>query len=540
MAGMDNFSQQVQSGAQAPQQELPLAMRALAANPFQISLTALAGHNIGRFTNTMFEGGFLDTATGASGKRSAVKGFLGRRTGAYAGNVMQDNSAYAMGSAFRKNMPSFTGKMGKNFEQGGRKIKALAANSPMNPLAMRRFDSLARLAGDTSQKGIYTPFQATGMITEKVFNSKGKLGKAFRGRFADELSPTGQIGEGKTLYSGGVFGRINTMGKIMDYEKQVAAAARLPSGSANLTRAQSRVAVRGEKAAAKLAKLDQNIIKLGAQTGAEFAKTGAKEFVASKIASSTGMPIAGVGNITDDVIGGVLKAGSAGDEIGAAAQKIGRLRAVAQTSKGIISRRILDYTGTIMGGGAQFYGTTAFNNTAKTFAKAMEGSRFGGLGAAALDDTAHGIKRAMGIYAADASDLLKSNNVKAIRQTAGKLGMDAFARREFGTAAKMAGHYINTHGKFAMKAFNAVGTASIVYDLGKGVGKMMMGGVNLGKDALKSMQGSMNKPLFGAGFKDNEVAATSRSRGVMAIQNSRLNARSALGSEGAMMAAHFG
>jgi hypothetical protein len=54
------------------------------------------------------------------------------------------------------------------------------------------------------------------------------------------------------------------------------------------------------------------------------------------------------------------------------------------------------------------------------------------------------------------------------------------------------------------------------------------------------MQGSMNKPLFGAGFKDNEVAATSRSRGVMAIQNSRLNARSSLGSEGAMMAAHFG
>jgi hypothetical protein len=92
----------------------------------------------------------------------------------------------------------------------------------------------------------------------------------------------------------------------------------------------------------------------------------------------------------------------------------------------------------------------------------------------------------------------------------------------------------------AGKALGAFGTASMVYDIGKGVGKMMMGGVNFGKDALKSMQGSMNKPLFGAGFKDNEVAATSRSRGVMAIQNSRLNARSSLGSEGAMMAAHFG
>ena len=174
----------------------------------------------------------------------------------------------------------------------------------------------------------------------------------------------------------------------------------------------------------------------------------------------------------------------------------------------------------------------------------MQGSRMGFSAGAmtSVDAFGHYGRTAYGAagYVDDAMDLLKSNNVKAIRSAAGKLGMDAFARREFGTAAKMAGHYINTHGKFAMKAFNAVGTASIVYDLGKGVGKMMMGGVNLGKDALKSMQGSMNKPLFGAGFKDNEVAATSRSRGVMAIQNSRLNARSALGSEGAMMAAHFG
>jgi hypothetical protein len=46
--------------------------------------------------------------------------------------------------------------------------------------------------------------------------------------------------------------------------------------------------------------------------------------------------------------------------------------------------------------------------------------------------------------------------------------------------------------------------------------------------------------MFGTGFKDNEVAATSRARGVMAIQNSRLNARSLLGSEASMMAAHFG
>jgi hypothetical protein len=54
------------------------------------------------------------------------------------------------------------------------------------------------------------------------------------------------------------------------------------------------------------------------------------------------------------------------------------------------------------------------------------------------------------------------------------------------------------------------------------------------------MKGTINKPLFGMGYKDTEVAATSRARGVMAIQNSQLNARSALGSEASMMAAHFG
>ncbi|MEY4332043.1 MAG: hypothetical protein RLZZ196_781 [Bacteroidota bacterium] len=225
---------------------------------------------------------------------------------------------------------------------------------------------------------------------------------------------------------------------------------------------------------------------------------------------------------------------------------VGRLRAMSETSKGVVSRRIGDYFGTMMGGGAQFEGTQAFTNVANTFGKAMESSRFGGLGAAALDDTAHAAKSAMSIatrtsgYTDDAINLLKAGDVAAIRSTAGKLGMEALGRKEFGTAAKMLGHYAGTYGKAAGTAMSIYGAASLTYDIGKGVGKMIMGGVNLGKEALKSMQGSLNKPLFGAGFKDNEVAATSRARGVMAIQNSRLNARSLLGSEGSMMAAHFG
>jgi hypothetical protein len=122
--------------------------------------------------------------------------------------------------------------------------------------------------------------------------------------------------------------------------------------------------------------------------------------------------------------------------------------------------------------------------------------------------------------------VFKSLGVKGTLQVAGtKTGAMALGAR---TAA------------MAIPGLNLLATASLVYDLGKMGGEVVKSGINLAKDAVKSMKGSMDKPLFGMGYKDNEVAATSRSRGVMAIQNSRLNARSALGSEAGMMASHFG
>lgn len=111
--------------------------------------------------------------------------------------------------------------------------------------------------------------------------------------------------------------------------------------------------------------------------------------------------------------------------------------------------------------------------------------------------------------------------------------------KAFGTksGAKVLGARAAT---MAIPGLNVIATASLVYDLGKMAGEVVKSGINLAKDAGKSLQGDINKPLFGMGYRDTEAAATSRSRGVMAIQNSRLNARSMLGSEGAMMAAHYG
>ena len=98
-------------------------------------------------------------------------------------------------------------------------------------------------------------------------------------------------------------------------------------------------------------------------------------------------------------------------------------------------------------------------------------------------------------------------------------------------------------GEVALKALpgvNLIFAADMAYQLAKLAGKGVQAGINFAKDGMKSMQGTMNNGVFGAGYQDNEVAATSRARGVMAIQNSRLNARSLLGSEASMMHAHFG
>ena len=124
---------------------------------------------------------------------------------------------------------------------------------------------------------------------------------------------------------------------------------------------------------------------------------------------------------------------------------------------------------------------------------------------------------------------LFSGGLKEASKAAGTKGA-----AKFGLAAggKMAGNFI--------PFVNVALWAMTAYDLTKGAAALMGGAVDTARDAFTSFKGSINKPVMGMGFKDNTVAATSRARGVMAIQNSRLNARSVLGNEAAGMAAHFG
>jgi hypothetical protein len=127
---------------------------------------------------------------------------------------------------------------------------------------------------------------------------------------------------------------------------------------------------------------------------------------------------------------------------------------------------------------------------------------------------------------------------KGFLKTYGVRGAAQIARYGGKEGAKLVGARV---GVAALNFANPILTAAAVYDISKMAATAVIGGgARFARDAMKSMQGSINKPAFGMGYVDNEVAATSRARGVAAIQNSRLNARSALGSEAGMMASHFG
>lgn len=142
------------------------------------------------------------------------------------------------------------------------------------------------------------------------------------------------------------------------------------------------------------------------------------------------------------------------------------------------------------------------------------------------------------IASSEAGQRLAASTGKAVGERVGLGSIGHVAKISGKGAAAMVG------GKVAMMATGPVGTALMAawmaYDLTK-MGMSALGGaVTLAKDAVQSAQGSIAKPVMGMGYRDTTVAATSRQRGVMAIQNSRLNARSVLGTEGAQMAAHFG
>jgi hypothetical protein len=90
------------------------------------------------------------------------------------------------------------------------------------------------------------------------------------------------------------------------------------------------------------------------------------------------------------------------------------------------------------------------------------------------------------------------------------------------------------------RAAGPIGWALLARDVAVMTGKVFSSAAKTAIDAGNSVKGSIDKPIMGMGFRDNMVASTSRQRGVMAISNSRLNMRSALGNEAAGIHAAWG
>ena len=402
----------------------------------------------------------------------------------------------------------------------------------LNPRGLTRLGSMSQLTGDPS-RGFYTPFQGVprvinALANRNAFGIKDKFG----------------IQAGDNAYSGGVLGRMMSMNRINNAESQIA---RLSNMTSRTARQEAKLA----KLTAQRADVVQNIQRVQnlanpskgvfqntqqIRLQAQFARAEAKRAMTagSSILSPGTTASKNVANSAVRSAGNTARtSANATAAANAAAVADDPLRAVSSTmTTGKISNAITSYYAGVINPALMTKGQ-------QTIARAITG---------VVEDGATNLAKSGLRYKAYLDDFGKTGRYagSAVRQMMGggkMIGMAGQYLRSGGSravAAKFAGMgALKTVGA-TLPGLNVLATASLIYDVTKGIGKIAVAGQNFAKDAVKSMQGSINKPIFGAGFVDNEVSASSRARGVMAIQNSRLNARSLLGSEAAMMAAHFG
>jgi hypothetical protein len=486
--------------------DIPLAFRMMENLP---GITASAMFNSRRFANTMFQGGFLDVAnanpqnlTKFGQARQSRKVARAQKFGAYVGDVAERPTS-AKSFLFGKYRNADKLKSSTQFFKASR-----INNASLRPRIFNRFSSVTALSGMPNQ-GFYTPFQGTGVLNPLAEKTGLRKKMIARGTIdAADDSP---------LFSGGVLGRMSTMSRTYALEQKQA---RLVAKSSSNVGTRS-----GERAAAKVANigktlggLDTNLARLGTSPTAV---GRANIALAARTASA---PTAGLGYFAPPGMGYghtpmTNLAGSAGTS---------RLKAVSDTSRGVLTRRMTEYFGSALDP-SQFKGTRAFAALESNIGRAVMGNAAGPVNPATSAKIGQ-------FLAGETVDDFGKFGVKSLAKLSGQ----AFSQGQRAVGGKLAAKAGTRALGLALPGLNVIGTAALVYDLTKLAGQAFVSAGNFAKDAVKSMQGSLHKPLFGMGFKDNEVAATSRARGVMAIQNSRLNARSMLGAEASMMAAHFG
>jgi hypothetical protein len=479
--------------------DVPLAFRMMENMP---GITATAMFNSRRFANTMFQGGFLDVATADPQSMGRVNRLRQQRKVSQA----KKYGAFVDDVAERPTQRAFLFGRARGVDAAAKTaiVQPARINSfTARPRIFNRFSSVTNLSGVANQ-GFYTPFQGASFFGsmldrggrgDRILASKGIT------RAADE-----------PLLTGGILGRVATMSKTYSMEQRQARLA---------AKGTARAKAKAKKIGGRLAGLDENLFKIANVQG----RTNAVNVAMSSAQGPIGYR---AGTAADRLAAARAQIAAMPDEIAA-----NRLRAISDSSKGVLSRAATEYMGTMLDP-SKFTGTRAYNALQTNITRAM--TPINPDGTMNIKSGQEAAAKAARFLAGETVDDIGKYGVKSMANLSAK----AFASGQRAAGTRLAAATGARAVGLAIPGLNVIATASLVYDLTKMAGQGFISAGNFAKDAVKSMQGSIHKPLFGMGFKDNEVASTSRARGVMAIQNSRLNARSMLGSEAGMMAAHFG
>lgn len=502
---------------------------------------AMAGFNNFRYQQTMLKGGFYDDARLSRGK---VGKALGRSKFRIFDNSMKPTGlearSFAFGSKFGQ--PTKRGKKSlAKAAEGVRGTPGMAGGfranyaNPLHWFSGRMHSTSVFGAG--SHSNFYAPVQGGFLSTtgNQVVNGARALKRVAGGGTLKK--PVGE--KSVNYFNGGMIGRLGAVRR-----SESMSAKKLSSMNLNLSRVMSMnnpslsSGIMRSGSLAGLGRDTGHLIGMGGSTPAERLAIGR-----SMATSNTGqvgayrslMGMEGAVPVTNGIRRYATTEGMTGKYTKSFTQSI-------LTSGGGVEMRTLNGTvgRTAAFGVENIAMTEAAEKMIRPLAGALEANpalmnRALGRGVTGGTHLASSLAPEMvsaraGLMATQISDqgIIKTLGVKGAAQAAKAGG----ARVGLAVAGEI--------GLAAIPGVNLVFAADLAYNLAKLAGAGVKAGINFGKDGLKSMTGTMNNGLFGNGYKDNEVAATSRSRGVAAIQNSRLNARSLLGSEGAMMHAHFG
>ncbi len=454
--------------------DVPLAFRMMENVP---GIAASLGFAQYRASNTLMRGGFQDNRKGYGFKDKRFRSGPGKLGGFTAsGELVQPKaSAYYGTRSRRAKLAGAAGTSeGKMALGKGSRVNHLTAR----PRALTRFNSLA-MFNAAENSAHYSPFQ----MVAKLSGGRAIKNEAFRKAVYGADATVDSL-KGEQVFQRGMLSMITT-GRRTDVLERKAMAG---SGRAAKKLATAQEQVR------RLAGMNNPVsVVRGAtsQTAVQAARVNARfagEFMmpASQrlaMARSAGLGSAASSSISYKGLGasGVNNALAGGNKVG--------------------------LTGNLM--------ASAGGTQGSRFVQGYARGALGNIGAGGLtDDAMRGASKAVshiqtaikaaGIQGPFDERVLKGSVVKNLGGFTNALKV-ATKSKEGATVLGVRA------GAMAIPGLNLLATASLVYDLGKMGGELVKSGVNLARDAVKSMKGSIDKPMFGMGYKDNEVAATSLS-----------------------------